>query len=66
MLLLLVSNWAQYGGGSSSRWIWVNAMHEELHQFTRNEVWEMALRPNNSNIIGNNGHPRINQMKMAW
>ena len=66
MLLLLVSNWAQKGGGSSSIWIWVNAMHEEFHQFTRNYVWELVLRPNDSNIIGNNGYPRINPMKMVW
>ena len=24
---------------------WINSMHEELHQFVRNEVWELVLRP---------------------
>jgi hypothetical protein len=28
---------------------WVNAMHEELNNFTRNQVWE---RPKNYNVIG--------------
>ena len=25
---------------------WVNAMHEELNNFTRNQVWELVERPN--------------------
>ena len=24
---------------------WVESMHEELNQFVRNDVWELALRP---------------------
>ena len=24
---------------------WVNSMHEELHQFVRNDVWELVPRP---------------------
>ena len=24
---------------------WVNSMHEELHQFIRNDVWELVPRP---------------------
>jgi transposase InsO family protein len=31
---------------------WVNAMHEELNNFTRNEVWELVERPKNHNVIG--------------
>jgi transposase InsO family protein len=31
---------------------WVNAMHEELNNFTRNEVWELVERPKNYNVIG--------------
>ena len=31
---------------------WVNAMHEELNNFTRNEVWELVPRPKNYNVIG--------------
>ena len=27
-------------------------MHEELHQFVRNDVWELVLRPNGVNVIG--------------
>ena len=23
---------------------WVNAMHEELHQFERNQVWQLVLK----------------------
>jgi hypothetical protein len=31
---------------------WVNAMHEELNNFKRNEVWELVERPSDHNIIG--------------
>jgi nicotinamide mononucleotide adenylyltransferase len=31
---------------------WVNAMHEELNNFTRNDVWELVERPKNHNMIG--------------
>jgi hypothetical protein len=31
---------------------WVNAMHEELNNFTRNEVCELVERPKNHNVIG--------------
>jgi hypothetical protein len=31
---------------------WVSAMHEELHQFTRNDVWTLVPRPVEQNIIG--------------
>ena len=31
---------------------WVNAMHEELNNFTRNQVWELVERPKNHNVIG--------------
>ena len=31
---------------------WVNSMHEELHQFVRNDVWELVPRPKDVNVIG--------------
>jgi hypothetical protein len=31
---------------------WINAMHEELNNFTRNQVWELVERPKNYNVIG--------------
>ena len=31
---------------------WVNAMHEELNNFTRNQVWELVERQKNHNVIG--------------
>ncbi|XP_012850949.1 PREDICTED: uncharacterized protein LOC105970659 [Erythranthe guttata] len=31
---------------------WVQAMHEELEQFVRNDVWVLVPRPDNVNIIG--------------
>jgi hypothetical protein len=31
---------------------WVSAMHDELHQFTRNDVWTLVPRPTEQNIIG--------------
>ena len=30
---------------------WVNAMHEELSNFIRNQVWELVERPKNHNVI---------------
>ena len=30
---------------------WVNSMHEELHQFVRNDVWELVPRLNGVNVI---------------
>ena len=31
---------------------WTNAMHEELNQFERNDVWFLVPRPNGVNVIG--------------
>jgi hypothetical protein len=31
---------------------WVNVMHEELNNFTRNQVWELVKRPKNRNQMG--------------
>ncbi|XP_075645164.1 uncharacterized protein LOC142616184 [Castanea sativa] len=31
---------------------WINYMHEELHQFVRNDVWELVPRPDGVNTIG--------------
>ena len=31
---------------------WINAMHEELNNFTRNQVWELVERPKDHNMIG--------------
>ena len=31
---------------------WVNSMHEELHQFVWNDVWELVPRPKGVNVIG--------------
>ena len=31
---------------------WVMAMHDELNQFKRNEVWELVPRPSETDIIG--------------
>jgi hypothetical protein len=30
----------------------ITVMHEELHQFTRNDVWTLVPRPSNHNVIG--------------
>jgi hypothetical protein len=30
---------------------WVNVMHEELNNFTRNQVWELVERPKGHNVI---------------
>jgi len=31
---------------------WINSMHEELHQFVQNDVWELAPTPKGVNVIG--------------
>ena len=31
---------------------WVNAMYEELNNFTRNQVWELVEIPKGHNVIG--------------
>ncbi|WVZ51610.1 hypothetical protein U9M48_002739 [Paspalum notatum var. saurae] len=31
---------------------WVNAMHEELNNFTRNEVWTLEAKPKGARVIG--------------
>ena len=31
---------------------WVESMHQELHQFIRNDVWELVLRPKDTHVIG--------------
>ena len=31
---------------------WVNAMHEELNNFTRNQVWTLEERPKGARVIG--------------
>ena len=31
---------------------WVESMHEELNQFMRNDVWELAPRPEGVHVIG--------------
>ena len=31
---------------------WINAMHEELNNFTRNEVWNLEERPKDARVIG--------------
>ncbi|KAK2378305.1 putative mitochondrial protein [Trifolium repens] len=31
---------------------WIEAMQEELNQFTRSEVWDLVPRPNGVNVIG--------------
>jgi hypothetical protein len=30
---------------------WVNALHEELNNFIRNQVWKLVERPKNHNVI---------------
>jgi hypothetical protein len=31
---------------------WVNAMHEELENFERNQVWTLVEPPHDVNVIG--------------
>ena len=44
---------------------WINAMHEKLHNFERNQVWTLVEKPdNNHNIIGNKWCFTTSKMKM--
>ncbi|WVZ80687.1 hypothetical protein U9M48_028144 [Paspalum notatum var. saurae] len=40
---------------------WVNAMHEELNNFTRNEVWTLEAKPKGARVIGTKWVFRNNQ-----
>ena len=31
---------------------WVDSMHQELHQFVRNDVWELVPRTKDTHVIG--------------
>ena len=31
---------------------WVDSMHQELHQFVRNDVWELVPRPRDTHVFG--------------
>jgi len=31
---------------------WINAMHKELNQFARNEVWTLVPKTKQMNVIG--------------
>ena len=31
---------------------WINFMHDELHQFIQNDVWELVPKPKDVNVIG--------------
>jgi len=31
---------------------WINAMQEELNQFTRNDMWSLVPKTNKMNMIG--------------
>ena len=40
-------------------------MHEELHQFVRNDVWELVPRPKGVNVIGTKWIFKKSQMNMV-
>lgn len=44
---------------------WVEAMHEELHQFTRNNVWSLVLMLADHNILGTKWIFKTNMMNMV-
>jgi hypothetical protein len=41
---------------------WVNAMLEELNNFTRNQVWTLEKPPQDARVIGTNGCFKTNKM----
>jgi hypothetical protein len=44
---------------------WVNAMHEELENFERNQVWELVVPPLNCKPIGTKWVWKIKRVKMV-
>jgi hypothetical protein len=44
---------------------WVNAMHEELNNFKRNQVWELIERPKDHNVLEPSGSFTISKIKMG-
>ena len=44
---------------------WVNTMHEELNNFTRNQVWELVERPKGDNVIGTKWSLETSLIKMG-
>jgi hypothetical protein len=44
---------------------WVDAMHEELNNFTRNQVWELVEKPKGHNVIGTKWFFRTSKIKMG-
>ena len=51
MIALRNSNTNRVGEALRDR-DWVNAMHEELNNFTRRQVWDLVEMPKNCNVIG--------------
>ena len=45
---------------------WVNAMHEELNNFTRNQVWDLVESPRIIMLLALNGSLEKSKMKMEW
>ena len=44
---------------------WIKAMHEELEQFSRNNVWNLVPRLENTNVIGTKWILKINLMSLV-
>jgi hypothetical protein len=42
----------RYIGHALSNLSWINAMHEELDNFERNQVWTLVEPPHDMNVIG--------------
>jgi len=41
---------------------WIYAMQEELHQFERNQLWLLVLKPKDRTVIGTSGCSEISWM----
>jgi hypothetical protein len=44
---------------------WVNVMHEELNNFTRNQVWELVERPKDHMRMESSGSFGTSKIKMG-
>jgi hypothetical protein len=44
---------------------WINAMHEELENFERNQVWTLVEPPHDVNIIGTSGFSKTSRGRMV-
>ena len=51
VMLLYLQNWTKNVEEALNDEAWIEALHEELNQFSRNEIWFLVPRPKDVNAI---------------